>query len=315
MPASEPVAGSTILARLLLDEPTAGNLHAVLAEVLDPDQATMALVEESSGNWAVEICFSRRPDEIALRGLIAQVAGADAASALAFSTIATRDWVKASLAGLKPVTAGRFAVHGRHDRARIASNRIAIEIEAALAFGTGHHATTRGCLLALDALVKARKERALRPTGLDRRTIRDAGHHVLDLGTGSGVLAIAAAKALRRPVLAGDIDRTAVAAARANARTNGVASLVAVVHATGLTAPAVRARAPYRLVLANILLAPLKQLARPLARALAPGAHVVLSGLLASQANAALSAYRPHGLVLARRITLDGWVTLVMRRP
>jgi ribosomal protein L11 methyltransferase len=304
MPASEAVADDAILARLLLDEPTASNLHALLGEVLDPDQATMALVEESSGNWAVEICFSHRPDESALRGLIAQVAGADAASALTFSTIATRDWVKASLAGLKPVAAGRFAVHGRHDRARIASNRIAIEIEAALAFGTGHHATTRGCLLALDALVKhTQPARPARPR-----------YRILDLGTGSGVLAIAAAKALRRPVLAGDIDRAAVAAARHNARTNGVASLVAVVHAAGLTAPAVRARAPYRLVLANILLAPLMRLARPLARTLAPGAHVVLSGLLASQANAALSAYRPHGLVLARRIMLDGWVTLVMRR-
>jgi ribosomal protein L11 methylase PrmA len=368
------LAENTILARLRLDEPTARNLHSLLGETLDPDRAATALVEQSNGAWAVELYFSEQPDVALLRDLIAQVAGAAAARTLTFSAIAARDWVRASLAGLKPVTAGRFVVHGRHDRASILPNRIAIEIEAALAFGTGHHATTRGCLLALDALAKRSKRRRLQSTGTGRPLVRDARplalarvrasasdwarhheaeqagrgpgplilrsplpwfaplpgrskgagvskdggqcrFHIFDLGTGSGVLAIAAAKALRQPVLASDIDRTAVAAAKDNARANRVGPLIAVVHAAGLSAAPIRARAPYRLVFANILLAPLKQLARPVAQVLAPGGHVILSGLLAAQANAALSAYRLQGLVLARRITLDNWVTLAMRKP
>ena len=135
--------------------------------------------------------------------------------------VAPRDWVKESLTGLQPVTAGRFVVHGAHDRARVPGHCIGIEIEAATAFGTGHHGTTRGCLLALDALARRRR----RP------------RHILDLGTGSGVLAIAAAKLFRVPVLATDIDPRAVANARANARLNGVGALVTVVHAGDLRAP------------------------------------------------------------------------------
>ena len=152
--------------------------------------------------------------------------------------------------------AGRFTVHGAHDRTGVAANRIGIEIEAALAFGTGHHGTTRGCLLALDRIVKERGRRRLR---------------VLDIGTGTGVLAIAAAKALRAPVLASDIDAEAVRIARDNARLNGVAPLVQCLHAAGLASPRFRARAPFDLVFANILLAPLTRLARPMRRVLAPG--------------------------------------------
>src|SRR5207253_1862311 len=151
-----------------------------------------------------------------------------------------------------------FVVHGAHDRARVPVNAIGIEIEAALAFGTGHHGSTRGCLLALDRIAKARRPRK-----------------ILDIGTGSGVLAIAAAKALRRPVLATDIDAIAVRAARDNARRNRAA--IAVVHAAGVDARSLRARASFELVLANILLAPLQRLAAPMARLLAPSACVVLS--------------------------------------
>ena len=135
---------------------------------------------------------------------------------------------------------------------------------------------------------------------------------MLDIGTGTGVLAIAAAKALRRPVLASDIDREAVAIARDNARLNGVAPSVECIYARGLAAQRFRARAPFDLVLANILLAPLSRLAAPMRPLLSPDAHVVLSGLLASQENAALAAYRPHGLKLVRRIPLGEWVTLVL---
>src|SRR5581483_5073211 len=181
--------------------------------------------------------------------------------------------------------AGRFLVHGAHDRSRVPANRIGIEIEAALAFGTGHHGTTRACLLALDDLAK-------RANG-GRRRLR-----ALDIGTGSGVLAIAAAKALRGPVLASDIDIGALRVARANARLNRVAPRLQFGHAAGIGARAFRGRAPFDLVLANILLPPLRRLAAPLRPLLAPGAQVVLSGLLPAQANAALAAYRAHGLVL-----------------
>jgi ribosomal protein L11 methyltransferase len=195
------------------------------------------------------------------------------------------------------VIAGRFTVHGAHDRAALATNRIGIEIEAALAFGTGHHGTTRGCLLALDRIVQERARRRAR---------------VLDIGTGTGVLAIAAARALRAPVLASDIDAEAVRIARENARLNGCAALVQCLHAAGLASTQFRARAPFDLVFANILLGPLTRLARPMRRVLAPGARVILSGLLAAQENAALAAYRPHGLRLVRRIPLGEWVTLVL---
>ena len=136
---------------------------------------------------------------------------------------------------------------------------------------------------------------------------------MLDIGTGTGVLAIAAARALRAPVLASDIDAEAVRIARDNARLNGCAALVQCLHAAGLASTRFRARAPFDLVFANILLGPLARIARPMRRVLAPGARVVLSGLLAAQENAALAAYRPHGLKLVRRIPLGEWVTLVLR--
>jgi ribosomal protein L11 methyltransferase len=287
-------------ARLATDEATARQIMSIFAESLDPATSSTAAVEEPDGRWAVEVHLLRPPDEAAIRGLVALVAGEAAARSLTFSTLKTRDWVKASLEALTPVEAGRFVVHGRYDRARIAPNRTAIEIEAGLAFGTGHHGTTRGCLLALDLLMK--------------RTAAVRTSRVLDLGTGSGVLAIAAAKTLRRRVLASDIDPTAVAVARGNAELNGVASHIAFVQAAGLTARRINDHARYNLVLANILLGPLRRLAAPMRRILAPDARLILSGLLAPQANAAIAAYRAQGLVLQRRITLENWTTLVMSR-
>jgi ribosomal protein L11 methyltransferase len=303
---------TSYLARLSTEEPAAHRIMDALAEILDPEHTALALAAESDGRWAVELHSSQPLEAGTLRRVVAEAAGARAASALTFSTVAPRDWVKASLAGLRPVEAGRFVVHGRHDRAGVGANRLAIEIEAALAFGTGHHGTTRGCLIALDALVKRRRRRAPHGEPPKRRAARRA--RVLDLGTGSGVLAIAAAAASRQPVLASDIDAIAVAAAKENVRLNRAAALIEVVRAGGLTAPRIHARAPYDLVLANILLAPLKRLAAPIATLLAPGGRVILSGLLSSQANAARTVYGSHGLTLERRIDLGGWATLVMVR-
>ena len=305
----------TSLARVDCDGPTAKRLADALAEARE--DAAVAAFERPDGSWSVEAHFADAPDETGLRDLVRSVAGAAAAQALVIETVEARDWVAASLAGLKPVAAGRFLVHGAHDRARVPAHRVGIEIEAALAFGTGHHGTTRGCLLALDGWIKGRR---LAPSATKAMAF-DAWHgrrhakvRILDVGTGTGVLAIAAAKALHVGVVASDIDRSAVAVARANARANGVGPLVEVVHARGLAARRLTERGPYDLVLANILLAPLERLAAPMARVLAPGARVILSGLLATQAPAAIAAYRAQGLALVARIPLDEWVTLVLRR-
>src|SRR5258708_11634289 len=194
----------------------------------------MSGLGEAPGRWSLAIHFRRRPDEAAVRALIASAAGTSAAHALTFETLAPTDWVSKSLEGLTPVEAGRFVVHGAHHRARVRANRIGIEIEAALAFGTGHHRTTHGCLLALDRIVKARRRERDKSalSTLPRKRQRRA--LVLDIGTGTGVLAIAAAKTLRRPVLASDIDARAVAIPRHNARINRVGALLPIVPAPAL---------------------------------------------------------------------------------
>jgi ribosomal protein L11 methyltransferase len=288
--------GASFVARLTADEQPARRIANFLAESLDPAEVVCAAFERPDKTWQVDIHFRNEPAPAQFREMIALAGDNKSAAAVVVERVAPRDWVKESLAGLKPVTAGRFIVHGAHDRARVPSHAIGIEIEAATAFGTGHHGTTRGCLLALDALAR----RSRRP------------RHILDIGTGSGVLAIAAAKLYRAPVLATDIDPRAVANARANAQRNGVGALVTVVQAGDLRTPQVKARAPFDLVLSNILLGPLQKLAAPVARQLVPNARVVLSGILTAQANAAVAAYRSQGLVLERSFALDGWVTPVM---
>ena len=287
----------TIVARLSCDEPTARLLAAYLGETLDAADSACAF-EDDSGHWQVAIHFRNAPDEVGLRDLVKLAAGKAAAEALSIERIPGADWVARSLAGLRPVRAGRFIVHGAHDRAGLRANDIGIEIEAALAFGTGHHGTTRGCLLALADLTK-------------RRRIRN----VLDIGTGSGVLAIAAARLLRTRITAGDIDPVAVRAARDNAGQNHALSMVTFSRAAGVCAQTIRTRGPYDLIFANILMGPLTRLAVSVRKLAAPEARVVLSGLLPGHANAVARIYRAQGLLLERRITLEGWVTMVMRRP
>lgn len=288
----------TSVARLSCDEPTARRLAAYLGESLDVEDSACAAFEDGHGRWQVAIHFRNTPDETRLRNLVKFAAGPAAADALRIEKVPADDWVAKSLAGLEPVRAGRFIVLGAHDRADLRVNDIGIEIEAALAFGTGHHGTTRGCLLALDNLTKRWRAR-----------------NVLDIGTGTGVLAIAAARLLRTPVAAGDIDPVAVRAARDNARQNRAASMITFVRAAGIRAQAIRTRGPYDLIFANILMGPLTQLAVPVRKLAGPEAYVVLSGLLPSHVNTVIGMYRAQGLVLERRTILEGWVTLVMRRP
>jgi ribosomal protein L11 methyltransferase len=208
------------------------------------------------------------------------------------------DWVGAGLKALKPIAAGRFLLHGSHDRWHVPTGSMRIEIDAGRAFGTGHHPTTTGTLFTLDRLT--RRRRFARP---------------LDLGTGSGVLAIAMAKVLRRRIIASDIDPVAVEVARENARRNGVAGLVRFAVANGVEARLIREGAPYDLVAGNILAEPLLRLAPRLVPLVAKGGMLVLSGLLPYQRERVVAAYRAQGMHLISARIFDGWSVLVLRRP
>jgi ribosomal protein L11 methyltransferase len=280
--------GSEIAARRIVD---------VLTEMFFEDDAAVAAFEQPNGQWDVALHFANAPDRAWLRELVATSAGNEIADTLAFDTVEARDWVKSSLEDLVPVPAGRFVVHGSHDRDRVPPNKLAIEIEAALAFGTGHHGTTRGCLLLLDHVLKS-----TRPG------------RVLDLGTGTGVLGIAAAKALHHAVLASDIDPASVKVAAENAVLNEVGHNVRVIRATGFAAADFGRCGPFDLVLANILANPLRQLAGPLTRHLAPGGRVILSGLLTPQVPAVIAAYRARCLVPLKHLRIEGWSSLLLRK-
>ncbi len=290
--------------RLSCDEAAARRIADIIVETFDPATTAAAAFEKTpdvigSNNapWIVEAYFGNPPDEANVRTLVGIVAGAAAARAASFGRVDERDWVSASLEGLKPVRAGRFIVHGAYGRDAVKANDIAIEIEAALVFGTGHHGSTRGCLHMLDFVARTRRPRA-----------------ILDLGTGSGVLAIAAAKLFKGKIHAGDIDSVCVKAASANAKRNRVAGFVRTVLAKGAAHPRVRAGGPYDLVLANILARPLRDLAPQFARLAAPHAEIILSGLIARDVPGVAAAYGVQGFALARRIDIDGWATLLMRR-
>jgi ribosomal protein L11 methyltransferase len=263
--------------------------------------AVSAFETSPGGAWTVEAWATEPPNLPALRAGMA-VIGAGLGDAgfeagLAAERLAPRDWIAENQASFPPLRAGRFFVHGSHVAPPPASGAIPIRIDAATAFGTGEHATTRGCLLALAALARRRRYR-----------------RVLDMGTGTGILAIAATKLWRLPVLARDIDAGSVAVARTNAGVNDVAALLDIRRSDGYADRAIARRAPFDLVLANILARPLAAMAPDLARVLAPGGVAVLSGLLARQEPFVLAAHRPLGLVLERRWRIDGWHTLLLRR-
>jgi ribosomal protein L11 methyltransferase len=277
-------------------EQTARRVVDLLTESFFEGQAAITAFERSDGRWDITVHFAEAPDQTSIRELVGIAAGDDVARDITFDTVEARDWVKATLEELVPVRAGRFIVHGHHDRSRVPPNKLGIEIEAALAFGTGHHGTTRGCLLLLDHVLKARRPK-----------------RVLDLGTGTGVLAIAAAKALHGKVLASDIDPLSVRVARDNARLNNTGNLVQTIRAIGFSAPQFAKHGSFDLVLANILANPLRQMATTMAEHLAPSARVILSGLLPYQAQGVIAAYRARGLVLIRHLQIEGWSSLLMR--
>ena len=288
--------------RIVSDEKRARAVVDVIVETFDPaETAASAFEEPDEIHWAAEVYFAEEPDEEAIRELVAAATDAETAQSGVFLRVAEQDWVKNALEGLAPVRAGRVLVHGSHDRDKLRVNDIGVEIEAALAFGTGHHGTTRGCLLALKDILARRRPR-----------------RVLDVGTGTGVLAIAAARLLHQQVACGDLDPIAVDTAGANARANCAGAYVRPVVAVGVRHGALRGdatgKARYDLIFANILAKPLRLMAPSLAAVAGPDAELVLSGLLAKDVAGVLAAYRAQGFYLARRGDLEGWATLVLRR-
>lgn len=281
--------------RITAPRADAETLSMLLNEALWPPPDAVALFEATPDIWQVDAYFQDEPDEGALRAFLAEQ---DTGTAeITIEAVPDRDWVAEVQSGLAPVHAGRFVVHGSHDRLKVPRNRRAIEIEAAQAFGTAHHGSTRGCLDALDRLARTARFR-----------------HILDVGTGTGVLAIAAARLWDdADIVASDIDPVATGIAAANARANAV-TRIRTVTADSLSHRAIRAGAPYDLVTANILARPLIALAPSLARTIAPGGMIVLSGITRDQAGRVLASYGSAGFMRRGLITLDDWVTLTLQR-
>jgi ribosomal protein L11 methyltransferase len=266
-------------------------------DLLEPPPDALTVFEDGPDRWRVEAYFDLDSGE---RDLVSELAGLIDWPMPSFDaeTVPELNWVAISQAALPPVHAGRFAVHGSHDNSRIARGPNSILIDAGEAFGTAHHATTLGCLLAIDRLA---------------RTGRFS--NLLDLGCGSGVLAIAAAKALPHLAIAAvDLDPQSVKVATDNVRLNGVARRIALYVGNGLDHPKVRRRAPFDLFIANILAGPLIRLSPAIARAVVPGGTLVLSGILVPQAPEVIATYRAHGFHLQRHDRITGWSTLTLMR-
>ena len=255
---------------------------------IEPLAVTINETDEAKNHWETVAYFATDADAEEARRLLQVPSGI-------ISELPDKDWVRHSLEGLAPVIAGRFFLHGSHDRERRRHGGVPFEIDAGTAFGTGHHGTTAGCLLALDAILKRRRPK-----------------RILDLGCGTGVLAIAAALAAKRKTLATDIDPEAVRVTELNAELNGVAPLLNGVTAPGLKHTRIAHGAPYDLIFANILARPLISLAQGLTSILAPGGNLILSGLTRDQVRWVLAAYRNRGLVPVQTLFLGNWATLTL---
>ncbi|HZY67566.1 MAG TPA: 50S ribosomal protein L11 methyltransferase [Devosia sp.] len=275
--------------------------YALVDAVMERDDLALtasAHEDPSTGEWVFEATCEMLPDLLAFEELARATLGGEVDFSIN-PIDAEVNWVAKSLEGLRPVIAGRFYVYGSHSAEQLPpAGLIPLRIEAAQAFGTGHHETTTGCLEAIERTLKHRRPRRM-----------------LDVGTGTGVLAIALAKRTRTPVLASDIDPVATRTTVDNARDNGVATLIRAVTAPGLNHIAIARGAPYDLIVANILAGPLVALAPGMARAAASGATIILSGLLATQAAWVANAYRQQGVMLSERLVRGDWATLILAKP
>ena len=259
-------------------------------EALEPTPVVSAFELGERGLWEVEAFFTDAPDEEDLLKRFGHP--------MRVIPIEDENWVARALEGLPPVQTNRFFIYGEHSAGRVPANAIGLRIEASYAFGTGHHGTTKGCLLAFEHLAK-------------RRTFKNA----LDLGCGTGVLALAFARLTHRPAIATDIDPLATRKAIENARLNRAAPYIRVATANGFRTPLIAESAPYDLIFANILAGPLMKLLPGIKTNLAPGGHAILSGLLDEQANTVCAMARAQSLRLIRRSALEGWITLILQRP
>ncbi len=269
----------------------ADDLEALVPE---PTGVGVFEIEDGSGLWEVGAYFTEAPDQAALSVL----AALHGAKLFAVSDIPEQDWVSKVQRELAPVAAGRFFVYGAHDADKVPEDAIALLIEAQMAFGTGHHGTTLGCLRAFDALLTDGFE----------------GKKVADIGCGTAVLAMAAAHVLPGQVLASDIDPVAVDVARANVAANGLDGRVNCVVAAGFDTPALSDASPFDLIFANILKGPLVGLAPAMAAHTAPGGYVILSGILNEQADEVVGVYQQNGFNLVRSGSIVDWTTLVMSK-
>ncbi|GAC1040652.1 50S ribosomal protein L11 methyltransferase [Rhizobium sp. No.120] len=282
------------------NEKKAGQVLDLMTPVFEDEELPIATTEidEKNDVWEASI-YLYAADEDEVRGRFEALLKPTFADLVVQKEVLPDiDWIAKSLEGLKPVRAGRFLVHGSHDRDKVGPSDIAIEIEAGQAFGTGHHGTTAGCLETIEKVLVSRRVR-----------------NALDLGTGSGVLAIAVRKLRNIPVLATDIDPIAVRVAKENVRSNGIASGVTLETAPGFHSTAFSRHGPFDLIIANILARPLIKMAPQLVAHLAPGGSVILSGILAEQRWKVLAAYNGVNLRHVRTIWRNGWVTIHLDRP
>jgi ribosomal protein L11 methyltransferase len=284
-----------------LEEAFAPEALAVSTSEANPGTAPLVKIAsdwnevEAHGFWTVEALYAEEPHIESLRSILEPIEEMTGVTPSQFSIdpVVDIDWVTRSLEGLDPVRAGRFFIYGSHDAGKMPAGVIPLLVDAGQAFGTGHHETTTGCLEFISELVRP----GMRP-------------NALDIGTGTGILAVAIARLTRCNVLASDIDPVAVRVARENARKNGVAPFIDALTAKGFGHPALRARAPYDLIVANILARPLVSLAPAFAENLKPGGTLILSGILRSQEAMVTSALRSQGLFLHARKPKGDWVTL-----
>ena len=278
--------------------PTEATAYALseAMENMDPEPTGVGVfeLEDGSNLWEVGAYFLEEPDAIELMVL----AEAFGAKPFVVSEVPETDWVAKVQRDLSPVEAGRFFVYGSHDADKLPEGRVGLLIEASMAFGTGHHGTTLGCLRALDRL--------------DLAGFR--GKNVVDIGCGTAVLAMAAASIWPDPVLASDIDAVAVEVALANLDANDLTGRVTCLEATGFDHPTLQAAAPFDLVFANILMGPLIELAPDMAKVTQVGGHAILSGLLVEQAEKVLAAYVDAGFALHHREDIGEWSTLTLTR-